>query len=289
MLPGNASAQQTPATSTQQAPAAKPQPGPSAGQKAPAAKTGQATKPKTQAPLTLKSQKDKTSYAVGMNVGKGLAANLRQQSVEVDQAILLRGLKDALAGGKLLLTDDEAKAVLTQLQTEVRTRQQEKMKVEQEKMKAAAEENKKEGAEFLAANKTKDGVVALASGMQYKILTEGTGPKPTATDTVSCKYRGTLIDGKEFDSSYKRGQPLSIQVNGVIKGWTEALQLMPVGSKWQLFIPSDLGYGDRGSGPVIGPSATLIFEVELLSIQAKDKTQPPPPPPPASAPTPPPK
>jgi FKBP-type peptidyl-prolyl cis-trans isomerase len=288
MLPGNAPAQQTPATSTQQAPAAKPQPGPSAGaQKAPAAKTGQATKPKTQAPLTLKSQKDKTSYAVGMNVGKGLAANLRQQSVEVDQAILLRGLKDALAGGKLLLTDDEAKAVLTQLQTEVRTRQQEKMKVEQEKMKAAAEENKKEGAEFLAANKTKDGVVALASGMQYKILTEGTGPKPTATDTVSCNYRGTLIDGKEFDSSYKRGQPLSIQVNGVIKGWTEALQLMPVGSKWQLFIPSDLGYGDRGSGPVIGPSATLIFEVELLSIQAKDKTQPPPPP--ASAPTPPPK
>ena len=288
MLPGNASAQQTPATSTQQAPAAKPQPGPSAGaQKAPAAKTGQATKPKTQAPLTLKSQKDKTSYAVGMNVGKGLAANLRQQSVEVDQAILLRGLKDALAGGKLLLTDDEAKAVLTQLQTEVRTRQQEKMKVEQEKMKAAAEENKKEGAEFLAANKTKDGVVALASGMQYKILTEGTGPKPAATDTVSCNYRGTLIDGKEFDSSYKRGQPLSIQVNGVIKGWTEALQLMPVGSKWQLFIPSDLGYGDRGSGPVIGPSATLIFEVELLSIQAKDKTQPPPPP--ASAPTPPPK
>jgi len=288
MLPGNASAQQTPATSTQQAPAAKPQPGPSAGaQKAPAAKTGQATKPKTQAPLTLKSQKDKTSYAVGMNVGKGLAANLRQQSVEVDQAILLRGLKDALAGGKLLLTDDEARAVLTQLQTEVRARQQEKMKVEQEKMKAAAEENKKEGAEFLAANKTKDGVVALASGMQYKILTEGTGPKPTATDTVSCNYRGTLIDGKEFDSSYKRGQPLSIQVNGVIKGWTEALQLMPVGSKWQLFIPSDLGYGDRGSGPVIGPSATLIFEVELLSIQAKDKTQPPPPP--ASAPTPPPK
>ncbi len=286
MLPGNASAQQTPATSTQQAPAAKPQPGPSAGaQKAPAAKTGQATKPKTQAPLTLKSQKDKTSYAVGMNVGKGLAANLRQQSVEVDQAILLRGLKDALAGGKLLLTDDEAKAVLTQLQTEVRTRQQEKMKVEQEKMKAAAEENKKEGAEFLAANKTKDGVVALASGLQYKILTEGTGPKPAATDTVSCNYRGTLVDGKEFDSSYKRGQPLSIQVNGVIKGWTEALQLMPVGSKWQLFIPSDLGYGDRGSGPVIGPSATLIFEVELLSIQAKDKTQPPP----ASAPTPPPK
>jgi FKBP-type peptidyl-prolyl cis-trans isomerase FklB len=270
----NAQAQQTPAPTPQQTPAVKAVPAPAAGaQKAPAAKAGTATKPRTQAPLTLKTQKDKTSYAVGMNVGKGLAANLRQQSVEVDQAILLRGMKDALAGGKMLLTDDEAKAVLTQLQTEVRARQQEKMKVEQEKMKAAAEENKKEGTEFLEANKTKEGVVALPSGLQYKILTEGAGPKPTATDTIVCNYRGTLISGTEFDSSYKRGQPLSIQVNGVIKGWTEALQLMPVGSKWQLFIPSELGYGDRGSGPNIGPGATLIFEVELLSIQGKDKSE----------------
>jgi FKBP-type peptidyl-prolyl cis-trans isomerase FklB len=147
------------------------------------------------------------------------------------------------------------------------------MKLEQEKMKVAAEENKKEGAEFLGENKTKEGVVTLPSGLQYRILTEGTGPKPAATDTVTCNYKGTLINGTEFDSSYKRGQPLSIQVNGVIKGWTEALQLMPVGSKWQLFIPSDLGYGDRGSGPVIGPGATLIFEVELLSIQEKPKSE----------------
>ncbi len=118
-------------------------------------------------------------------------------------------------------------------------------------------------------------MVTLPSGLQYKILTEGTGPKPAATDTVSCNYRGTLLDGKEFDSSYKRGQPLSIQVKGVIKGWTEALQLMPVGSKWQLFIPSDLAYGDRGADPRsgIGPGATLIFEVELLSIQGKDKLE----------------
>jgi len=292
MLPGNVLAQQTPAPNAQPSPAAKAAPAAGA-QKAPAAKTGTATKPRT--PLTLKTQKDKTSYAVGMNVGKGLGANLRQGSVDVDQAILLRGLKDALAGGKTLLTDDEAKAVLTQLQTEMRARQQEKMKVEQEKMKAVAENNKKEGDEFLAANKVKDGVVLLPSGLQYKVLTEGTGPKPAATDTVTCNYKGTLTDGTEFDSSYKRGQPLSIQVNGVIKGWTEALQLMPVGSKWQLFIPSDLGYGDRGSGPVIGPGATLIFEVELLSIQAKDKTEPPPPttptppPAPASTPKPPPK
>ncbi len=270
MLPGNVLAQQTPAPNAQPSPAAKAAPAAGA-QKAPTAKTGTATKPRT--PLTLKTQKDKTSYAVGMNVGKGLGANLRQGSVDVDQAILLRGLKDALAGGKTLLTDDEAKAVLTQLQTEMRARQQEKMKVEQEKMKAVAENNKKEGDEFLAANKVKDGVVLLPSGLQYKVLTEGTGPKPAATDTVTCNYKGTLTDGTEFDSSYKRGQPLSIQVNGVIKGWTEALQLMPVGSKWQLFIPSDLGYGDRGSGPVIGPGATLIFEVELLSIQDKAKTE----------------
>jgi FKBP-type peptidyl-prolyl cis-trans isomerase len=144
---------------------------------------------------------------------------------------------------------------------------------QQEKMKVAGEMNKKESVEFLAANKAKDGVVTLPSGLQYKILTAGTGPKPTASDTVVCNYRGTLISGTEFDSSYKRGQPASFPVNGVIKGWTEALQLMPVGSKWQLFVPSELGYGDRGAGAEIGPGATLIFEVELLSIQSKDKPE----------------
>jgi FKBP-type peptidyl-prolyl cis-trans isomerase len=192
--------------------------------------------------------------------------NLHKESVEVDPAIVLRGLKDALAAGKMLMTDDEARAALMQLQAEVRNKQQEKMKV-------AGEMNKKEGAEFLEANKTKEGVVTLPSGLQYKILTEGTGPKPAATDTVVCNYRGTLISGTEFDSSYKRGQPASFPVNGVIKGWTEALQLMPVGSKWQLFVPAELGYGDRGAGGEIGPGATLIFEVELLSIQGKDKSE----------------
>jgi len=270
---GNAQAQQTPAANAQQAPA-KAASAPAAGaQKTPAAKTGPAAKPRTQPVLTLKTQKDKASYAVGLNVGRNLGAQLHQQSVELDQAILLRGVKDALAGGKTLLTDDEVKAVLTQLQTEVRTRQQEKMKAEQEKMKVAAEGNKKEGEEFLAANKTKEGVVTLPSGLQYKILTEGTGPKPAAADTVSCNYRGTLLNGTEFDSSYKRGQPASFPVTGVIKGWTEALQLMPVGSKWQLFIPAELGYGDRGAGADIGPGATLIFEVELLSIQSKEKSE----------------
>src|SRR5438309_9145950 len=137
-------------------------------------------------------------------------------------------------------------------------------------MKQAGENNKKEGEAFLAANKSKPGVVTLPSGLQYKIVKPGTGPKPAATDTVVANYRGTLINGTEFDSSYKRGEPLTIPVSGVIKGWTEALQLMPVGSKWELYIPSDLAYGARGAGADIGPNSTLIFEIELLSIQGKD-------------------
>ena len=144
----------------------------------------------------------------------------------------------------------------------------------EEKMLVQGEANKKEGDAFLAENKTKEGVVTLPSGLQYKILKEGTGPKPTATDTVVCNYKGTLLDNTEFDSSYKRGQPATFPVSGVIKGWTEALQLMPVGSKWQLFIPSDLAYGARGGpGGGIGPNATLVFEVELMSIQPKAEVQ----------------
>jgi FKBP-type peptidyl-prolyl cis-trans isomerase len=267
MLIGTAQAQQTPAPKSQQAPAATAAPAPATGtQKPPAPKTGTATKPRTAVPFTLKTQKDKVSYAVGMNIGKGVAAKLKQQPLEVDQAVLLRGMKDALAGGKMLLTEEEERTLLTQLSVEARKKQEDQMKL-------AAEGNKKIGEEYLAANKTKDGVVTLPSGLQYKILTAGTGPKPTAADTVSCNYRGTLLNGTEFDSSYKRGHPETFPVTGVIKGWTEALQLMPVGSKWQLFIPSDLGYGDRGADPRsgIGPGATLIFEVELLSIQGKDK------------------
>jgi len=196
---------------------------------------------------------------MGMNFGAGL----RKQSIDIDPAILARGLRDAFSNGKTLLTEDEARAILTQLQSDLRKKQQ-------DLAQQAGDANKKEGMAFLAANKTKDGIVTLPSGLQYKVLQAGAGPKPAPTDTVVCNYRGTLLDTTEFDSSYKRGQPATFPVNGVIKGWTEALQLMPVGSKWQLFIPSELAYGERGAGGQIGPNATLIFEVELLSIQGKD-------------------
>ena len=192
-----------------------------------------------------------------------MGENLHKQSVPVDPAILARGLRDGLAGGKTLLTEEEAQAAISEVQNDVRKKQQ-------ENMQATGAANKKEGDAFLTANRTKEGVVTLPSGLQYKILKEGTGPKPAATDTVACNYRGTFINGTEFDSSYKRGQPASFPVTGVIKGWTEALQLMPVGSKWQLFIPSDLAYGEPGR-PGIEPSSTLIFEVELLSIADKSK------------------
>jgi FKBP-type peptidyl-prolyl cis-trans isomerase len=246
MLLGHALAQQTPAATT---PPASP------------ATTQQALTAKSREVPELPTQKDKFSYALGMNIG----TNLRRQSVPVDPDILMRGLKDALAGGQTLLTEEEARTAIMEVQNDIRKQQQEKMRVQ-------GEANKKEGDAFLAANKTKEGVVTLASGLQYKILQAGTGPKPTATDSVSVNYRGTLVNGTEFDSSYKRGQPATFPITGVIKGWAEALQLMPVGSKWQLFIPSDLAYGERGPGE-IGPNATLIFEVELLKIAEKAPEQ----------------
>ena len=263
MLLGNAQAQQTPAATTEKTPSAKAQPAAPAKPKAPAPKAGAAktAAAKSAAITALKTPKDKFSYALGMNLG----ASLHKQSVDVDPSIVAQGLRAALAGGKTLLTQEEAQAALTEVQNELRKKQQEKMQV-------AGEANKKEGEAFLVSNKAKEGVVTLPSGLEYKILKEGNGPKPTASDSVVCNYRGTLINGTEFDSSYKRGQPATFPVNGVIKGWTEALQLMPVGSKWQLFVPSSLAYAERGAGGDIGPNATLIFEVELLSIQEKPKT-----------------
>jgi FKBP-type peptidyl-prolyl cis-trans isomerase len=253
----------TPAATTPAAPAAKT-PKAATTAKAPTKKTETAAK--SAAAVPLKTRKEKFSYALGMNIGTGYSQGLKKQSVEVDWSLLAQGMKDAAAGSKTRLTQEEAQAVLNEVQTEIKKQQQ-------EKTQQAAAANKTEGEAFLAANKSKDGVVTLPSGLQYKILTAGTGPKPTASDSVKCNYRGTLINGTEFDSSYKRGQPATFAVGQVIKAWTEALQLMPMGSKWQLFVPSSLAYGERGAGAEIGPNATLIFEVELLSIEEKAKDE----------------
>lgn len=232
--------------------------------KKPVAKTGAAaTKKAATSKLTLTTPKDKASYALGYNLGRGL----KGQAVDVDPAIVTQAIKDAYAGTPSLLTDEEIRASLMKLEQDTRAKQA-------AMLKAMTEDNEKVGQAFLAANKTKEGVVTLPSGLEYKVLTAGTGPKPTATDTVVCNYRGTLIDGKEFDSSYKRGEPATFPVSGVIKGWTEALQLMPVGSKWQLVVPANLAYGDRGAGEVIPPGSTLVFDVELLSIKPKEAPAP---------------
>jgi FKBP-type peptidyl-prolyl cis-trans isomerase FklB len=204
------------------------------------------------------SKKDKISYSIGMDIG----ASLKRREIDLNTDQLEAGLKDALSGSKTKLTEDEAQKILTDFQQELHAKAQ-------ELSQKLAEKNKKEGEAFLAANKKKPGIKTLPSGLQYKVITEGTGPIPKATDTVSTNYKGTLIDGTEFDSSYKRGEPATFPVNGVIKGWTEALQMMKVGSKWELYVPSNLAYGPRGAGQVIGPNSTLVFEVELLSIGDK--------------------
>src|SRR6476660_2090500 len=212
----------------------------------------------------LKDQKDKVSYSIGMNIG----FNLSKQKVDINPDILAAGIKDSIAG-KPLLTQDQVKDVMAQFEKDM-----------EQKQKQAGEKNKADGAKFLEENKKKPGVKTTASGLQYKAEKEGTGVQPKATDMVTVNYRGTLIDGTEFDSSYKRGQPATFPVNGVIKGWTEALQLMKVGSKYQLWIPSNLAYGERSVSPELGPNATLIFEVELMDAK------PPPTPAPPSSPKP---
>jgi FKBP-type peptidyl-prolyl cis-trans isomerase FklB len=199
----------------------------------------------------LKDQKDKVSYSIGMQIG----FNLGRQKVDINPDILAAGIKDALAN-KPQLTPDQVKDVMAQFEKDM-----------EQKQKQLGEKNKTEGAKFLEENKKKSGVKTTASGLQYKVEKEGTGAQPKATDMVTVNYRGTLIDGTEFDSSYKRGQPATFPVNGVIKGWTEALQLMKQGSKYQLFIPSNLAYGERAMGPDIGPNSTLVFEVELQEVK----------------------
>jgi FKBP-type peptidyl-prolyl cis-trans isomerase len=204
----------------------------------------------------LATEKDKLSYAMGMDLG----SQLKARSVDIDPSVFERGLKAALAGEPTLLTPEEAKSVIAELQKAMAV----KMAAA---AKAVGDNNKAEGEAFLAANKAKEGVVTLPSGLQYKVLTAGTGEKPTVDSTVVCQYRVALVDGKEVDSSYKRGQPATLPVKTVVKGWSEALQLMPVGSKWQVVIPPALAYGERGAGADIGPNATLVVELELVSIK----------------------
>lgn len=255
----------------QQAPAKAPAAPPA---KTPAAAPAQSTAGQTpgQAPSLapgFKTQKEKVSYAIGVEMGKGV----KVQGIDVDPTIVMQGLKDGLSGAKPQMSEEELRQVITALQQEIRQKQ---MHAEE----AAATENKTKGEAFLAENAKKDGVVALPDGLQYKILTAGKGKKPAESDTVLCNYKGTFLDGTEFDSSAKAGKPVPFEVKNVIPGFKEVLQLMPVGSKWQVFVPSNLAYGERGAGGVIGPNATLIFEVELVSIQDT-------PPAPSAKPTPP--
>jgi FKBP-type peptidyl-prolyl cis-trans isomerase FklB len=202
------------------------------------------------AKVQLKTSIDSFSYALGMS----MASFYKQQGVtKINTAVMNKAIDDVMKNGKKAFTDDQANKCLNDQFTKIRA----------EKSASA----KKEGDAFLAANKTKPGVVTTASGLQYQVIKEGTGPKPAETDKVKVHYHGTLVDGTVFDSSVDRGEPVTFPVNGVIPGWVEALQLMPVGSKWKLFIPSNLAYGDNGAGEKIKPGATLVFEVELLGIE----------------------
>jgi len=204
-------------------------------------------------PPQLKDPKDKASYSIGLNVG----FTLKRQNLDLNTDTFVAGFKDAFGGKKPLLSEQEVREVMMAFEKDM-----------QQKQEASAQKNAADGEKFLAENKTKPDVKTTASGLQYKVIKQGTGPQPKATDTVTVNYRGTLIDGTEFDSSYKRGEPATFPVNGVIKGWIEGIQLMKTGSKYQLFIPANLGYGERGAGRDIGPNSTLIFEVELLDVKS---------------------
>jgi FKBP-type peptidyl-prolyl cis-trans isomerase FklB len=199
--------------------------------------------------VVLKNQKEKVSYSIGLNLGRNLGSDLKRQSIDVDPNLVAKGIQDALSGANPLLSNEEIQETMVAFQKEM------------------SEKQKQRGEAFLAENKKKEGVKTLPSGLQYKVVKAGSGKKPKVNDTVTVHYRGTLMDGTEFDSSFRRGQPANFPVSGVIRGWTEALQLMEEGAKWQLFVPPSLAYGERGAGGLIGPNATLIFDVELISIQ----------------------
>lgn len=207
---------------------------------------------------TLNTDIQKLSYSIGVDLGK----NIKKQGIDIDVPAMAKGIEDSMGNGQLLMTDDQMKASLVAFQKDLmakRTAQFEKQSTD----------NKAKGEAFLNANKTKQGVVVLASGLQYKVLTAGTGAKPTKDDTVTVEYTGRLINGDVFDSTDKAGKPATFQLTQVIPGWTEALQLMPVGSTWELYVPSTLAYGSRNVGGLIGPNETLIFNVHLISIDKK--------------------
>lgn len=205
---------------------------------------------------SLKTQQEKLGYAIGMNIG----LNMKKQNLDADPESIAAGLKAAFKSEKTLLSEEQMGQVLMAYQQEMQKKQM-------ADLAAAAAENAKKAIAFLKANAVKKGVKTLPSGLQYRVITEGKGASPKAESTVEVNYKGTLIDGTEFDSSYKRGEPVSFPVGGVIPGWTEALQLMKEGSKWELVIPPALAYGERGAPPVIPPNAALIFEIELLKIK----------------------
>jgi FKBP-type peptidyl-prolyl cis-trans isomerase FklB len=208
----------------------------------------------------LKEEKDRVSYSIGYQVG----GDMNRQGVELNPEMLVKGVQDAVKGGESLMTREEMNSTLVELKKKI-------VAAQQAQMKKAGEKNLADGKAFLAENGKKEGVTTTSSGLQYKVLKEGEGAAPKATDTVTVNYRGTLIDGTEFDSSYKRGEPATFQLNRVIKGWTEGVQLMKPGAKYQLYIPPVLAYGDRGAGPTIGPNSTLIFDVELISVKAAEQ------------------
>jgi FKBP-type peptidyl-prolyl cis-trans isomerase FklB len=215
------------------------------------------------ASLALKDDKDKLSYAIGTDIGR----TLLRLEVEFNQGALTQGILDILNKKKTALSEEELNQTMQGFQQNLAQKQEQEMAKKQQEMKSTAEKNKTDGKKFLDDNGKKQGVTTLPDGLQYKVIKNGTGDKPKDTDTVEVNYKGTFVDGKEFDSSEKNGGPVSFPVNQVIKGWSEALRLMPVGSKWELYIPSDLAYGDEGEGEDIAPGATLVFEVELLSIK----------------------
>ena len=205
---------------------------------------------------TLATNKDKISYGIGVDTFK----NFKQQGLDVDLETVIMGMRHAASGGKLLLNEAESSRILAEYNRELKARQGQLKQV-------AAVDNKKSGAAFLSANKLKKGVETTSSGLQYKILKAGNGKKPTENDGVTCRYRGTLLDGTEFDSSESLGYPVTFNVkDSVIAGWSEALKLMPAGSKWQIYVPSHLAYGEKGAGRIIGPNATLIYDIELLAV-----------------------